>query len=189
MRIFRLFKKSDKMKIKKTKFVGLKIVHGITYFDNRGYFRELYRKKLFNKYQPLFWCISKSKKNVLRGLHLQKKNSQAKFVSVLKGKILDVVVDLRPHSKTFGKYFKIELSEKNSKSLMIPKGFAHGFLGLGDENVVLYSNDNYRSKKDEVGISWNDKKLNINWGKKKIIISKKDRKNISLKEYLQNLKG
>ena len=135
------------MKIKKTKFVGLKIVHGITYFDNRGYFRELYRKKLFNKYQPLFWCISKSKKNVLRGLHLQKKNSQAKFVSVLKGKILDVVVDLRPHSKTFGKYFKIELSEKNSKSLMIPKGFAHGFLGLGDENVVLYSNDNYRSKK------------------------------------------
>ena len=71
---------------------------------------------------------------------------------------------------------------------MIPRGFAHGFLGLGSENVVLYSNDNYRSKKDEVGISWNDKKLNINWGKKKIIISKKDKNNISLKEFLKSLK-
>ena len=176
------------MKILKTKFKGLRIVYGITYYDNRGFFREIYRGKLFSKYKPIFWCISKSKKDVLRGLHLQKKNSQAKFVSVLKGKILDVVADLRPHSKTFGKYFKIELSEKNSKSLMIPKGFAHGFLGLGSENVVLYSNDNYRSKKDEVGISWNDKRLNINWGKKKIIISKKDKNNISLKEFLKSLK-
>ena len=90
-------------------------------------------------------CI-KIKKNVLRGLHLQKKKSQAKFVSVLRGKILDVVVDLRKKSKTFGKHFKIELSEKNSKSIIIPKGFAHGFLGLDKENIVLYCNDNYRLK-------------------------------------------
>ena len=101
---------------------------------------------------------------------------QAKFVTVLKGKILDVVVDLRIKSKTFGKHFKIELSEKNSKSLLIPKGFAHGFLGLEKENIVLYSNDNYRSQKNEVGILWNDKKLKINWPKKKLIISKKIKK-------------
>ena len=176
------------MKIKNTKFKGLKIIKGVNHYDKRGYFREVFINKIFKNKKFIFWCLSKSKKSVVRGLHLQKKNSQAKFVSVLKGKILDVVADLRPHSKTFGKYFKIELSEKNSKSLMIPKGFAHGFLGLGSENVVLYSNDNYRSKKDEVGISWNDKRLNINWGKKKIIISKKDKNNISLKEFLKSLK-
>ena len=156
------------MKIKKTKFKGLNVVQGISFYDNRGFFREIFKEKLLKKYKPIFWCISKSKKGVLRGLHLQKKNKQAKFISVLKGKILDVVVDLRSNSKTFGKHFKIELSEKNSKSLIIPRGFAHGFLCLGKENIVLYSNDNYRSKKDEIGISWNDKKLNINWGRKKI---------------------
>ena len=86
------------------------------------------------------------------------------MVTVLKGKILDVVVDLA--KSKLGKHFKIELSEKNSKSLLIPKGFAHGFLGLEKENIVLYSNDNYRSQKNEVGILWNDKKLKINWPKK-----------------------
>ena len=174
------------MKITETKFKGLKVFSGTTFNDKRGFFREIYKEKIFNSYKPIFWCISKSKKNVLRGLHLQKKKSQAKFVSVLKGKILDVVVDLRTNSKTFGKHFKIELSEKNSKSLMIPKGFAHGFLGLGKENFVLYTNDNYRSKKDEIGILWNDKRLNINWGIKNIIISEKDKKNITFKNYIDN---
>ncbi len=122
-------------------------------------------------------------------MHLQKRDSQAKFISVLKGKILDVVVDLRLKSNTFGKYFMIELSEKNSKSLFIPKGFAHGFLGLDKENIVLYSNDNYRSKKNEIGILWNDKKIKINWPKKKLIISKKDRGNITLDQYLKNKKN
>ena len=173
------------MKLKNTKFKGLKLVTGINFYDSRGLFREVYKAKLLKKYKPIFWCVSKSKKNVLRGLHLQKKNSQGKFVSVLKGKILDVVVDLRPNSKTFCKSFKIELSEKNSRSLMIPRGFAHGFLGLDKENIVLYSNDNYRSKSNEIGILWNDKKLKINWKKKNIIISKKDKKNISLEDYLK----
>ena len=177
------------MKIINTKFKGLKILSGKTFYDERGFFREVFKNKLIKNYKPLFWCTSKSKKNVLRGLHLQKKNSQAKFISVLKGKILDVVVDLRLKSKTFGKYFMIELSEKNSKSLFIPKGFAHGFLGLNKENIVLYSNNNYRSKKNEIGILWNDKKIKINWPKKKLIISKKDRGNITLDQYLKNKKN
>ena len=174
------------MKIIKTKFKDLKIVSGSIFHDKRGFFREVYKRKLFKNYNPIFWCLSKSKKNVIRGLHLQVNNRQAKFVSVIKGKILDVVVDLRLNSKTFGKNFKIELSEKNSKSLMIPRGFAHGFLGLDKENIVLYSNDNYRSQKDEVGILWNDKNLKIKWGRKKFIISKKDKKNISFESYLKN---
>ena len=109
--------------------------------------------------------------------------SQEKYVSVIKGKILDVVIDLRKNSKTFGKYFKIILSEKNSKSILIPAGFAHGFLALNKENIVLYSNNNYRAKKYEMGIMWNDKTVNIKWPKKKFIISKKDKMNISFKKY------
>ena len=128
--------------------------------------------------------MSKSKQNVLRGLHLQTKNQQEKFISVVKGKILDVVVDLRKNSKTFGKHFKIILSEKNCKSILIPEGFAHGFLGLDKENIIVYGNNNYRSKNSELGILWNDKDLNINWPKKKFIISKKDRKNFSLKKFI-----
>ena len=128
--------------------------------------------------------MSKSKKNVLRGMHLQTKNQQEKFISVVKGKILDVVVDLRIKSNTFGKHFKILLSEKNCKSILIPKGFAHGFLALDKENIIVYGNSNYRSKKSELGIIWNDKDLNIKWPKKKFIISKKDKKNISLKKFI-----
>jgi dTDP-4-dehydrorhamnose 3,5-epimerase len=173
------------MKIISTKFQGLKVVEGQIFFDKRGLFREIFKNKLFKNYKPIFWCLSKSKKNVLRGLHLQKKNSQGKFISVLKGEILDVVVDLRKNSKTFGRHFKVKLSEKNSKSLFIPRGFAHGFLGLSNENVVLYSNDNYRSKKDEIGLLWNDKKLRISWPKKKLIISIKDKKNITYDQYLK----
>ena len=176
------------MKILNTKFKDLKVLSGKTFYDKRGYFREIYKNKLITKNKPLFWCISKSKKNVLRGLHLQKNNGQAKFVSVLKGKILDVVVDLRKNSKTFGKHFKIILSEKNSKSIFIPKGFAHGFLGLDRDNVVLYSNDNYRSKKDEVGIMWNDRKLKIKWPKKKPIVSQKDKHNLSFDQYASKIK-
>ena len=118
------------MKILNTKFNGLKIIGGIKFDDSRGYFREIFLKKLFKKNKFIFWCMSKSKKNVLRGMHLQTKKSQAKFISVVKGKILDVVIDCRPKSKSFGKHFKTILSEKNCKSLLIPAGFAHGFLAL-----------------------------------------------------------
>lgn len=173
------------MKIKDTKFKGLKIIENNSFADNRGFFREVFKNKDLKKHNPIFWCISNSKKNVLRGLHIQTKNSQEKFVTVLKGKIIDVVVDLRRNSKTFGKYFKIILSSKKSNSILIPEGFAHGFLTLDSENIVLYSNNNYRSKNHEVGIMWNDKSLKINWPKRKFIISEKDKSNLSLKDYIK----
>ena len=130
-----------------------------------------------------FQIISKSKKNVLRGLHMQKKNQQGKYLSVIKGKILDVVVDCRIKSKTFGKVFSIILSEQNSKSLYVPPGFAHGFCSLEKENLVIYSCTKYRDFKNEIGIKYNDKDLNIKWPTKKPILSIKDRKNYSLKEF------
>jgi len=175
------------MKLIKTKFKDLIVFEKKNFTDNRGYFLELYKRKIIKKDFP-FTCISYSKKNVIRGLHLQTKNTQAKYVSVLKGKILDVVVDLRKNSKTYGKTFKIILSEKNSKSLYIPEGFAHGFCGLEKENYMLYSCSNYRDKESEIGIIWNDKNLKIKWPKIKAIISKKDKNNISFEEFNNKFK-
>ena len=113
---------------------------------------------------------------------MQKKFQQGKYVSVLKGKILDVAVDCRKKSKTFGKHFKLILSEKNCKSIFIPAGFLHGFLGLDNENVVVYSCTNYRHKESEFGVKWNDKDLKINWNIKSPIMSKKDNNNVNFKE-------
>ncbi len=172
------------MKIKKTKFSGLNIIEGIKFNDDRGYFREIYLKKIFKNKNFIFWCMSKSKKNVLRGLHLQTNNTQEKFISVIKGKILDVVVDCRKKSKTFGKIYKVILSDKNCKSILIPAGFAHGLLGLENENIIFYGNNNYRSAKSEVTINWDDKDLNINWPKGKKIISKKDKIGKTFKEFI-----
>ena len=172
------------MKIKKTKFKNLLLFEGEKFTDSRGYFRELYKNNFLKKKNFIFLCMSKSKKNVLRGLHFQKNKQQEKFVSVIKGKILDVVVDLRKNSKTFKKFFKVILSEKNCKALFIPKGFAHGFLALDNENIIVYGNTNYRSKKDEQGILWNDKTLSITWPRKKFIISAKDKKNLTFQEFI-----
>ena len=165
------------MKISKTRFKGLLIFESSNFYDSRGYFRELIHQKFIKK-KLIFTVVSKSKKNVLRGLHMQTKFQQGKYVSVVKGKILDVVVDCRKNSKTFGKYFSIELSQKNTKSIYIPPGFIHGFLGKEKENIVVYSCTNYRNKNSEIGVIWNDKQLNIDWKIKKPILSKKDSKNI-----------
>ena len=169
------------MKILKTKFKDLLIFKSKNFYDKRGYFRELVLEKKIKKKLP-FTVVSKSKKNVLRGLHMQKKNQQGKYVSCIKGKILDVVVDCRKKSKTFGKHYKIVLSEKNCKSIYIPPGFIHGFLGLNRENIVIYSCTNYREKNSEIGVNWNDKDLNINWNIKSPILSKKDKKNSKFRE-------
>ena len=169
------------MKIIKTKFKYLLIYDKKTFRDKRGYFRELYIEKHFKTKFP-FDVMSFSKKNVLRGLHLQLKNSQAKLITVLHGKIFDVCVDCRKNSKTFGKYFKIYLSEKENRSLLIPAGFAHGFYSLTEKVVLHYKCSKYRDSKSEIGILWNDKDLKIKWPSKKIIISNKDKKNISFKE-------
>jgi dTDP-4-dehydrorhamnose 3,5-epimerase len=171
------------MKINNTKFKGLKIIHSVNFKDTRGLFRESFLKKLFKKNNFVFQCVSNSKKNVLRGLHLQTKFPQGKYVSVLKGKILDIAIDLRKNSKTFGKHFKIVLSAKNAKSIFIPEGFAHGFLSLSFESIVHYSCTNYRSANHEVGIMWNDKDLKIKWPIKKPITSKKDNNNLTLKQF------
>ena len=173
------------MQIKKTKLKGLKIVTNKIYKDSRGHFKEDFKSTFFKGSNFIFSCTSKSKKNVLRGLHMQTKKKQGKFVSVLKGSILDVVVDLRKNSRTFGKHFKIELTDKNGKSIFIPPGFAHGFLAKKSENIVHYYNTNYRSSKHEIGIMWNDPSLKIRWPIKKPILSKKDKKNLTLKQFLK----
>ena len=173
--------------IKKTNFKGLLIIENKAFDDKRGYLKELLKEQKLKKKFP-FTVMSFSKKNVIRGLHLQKKNTQGKFISVLKGKIFDVAVDLRRKSKTYKKYFSIILSEKNSKSLYVPEGFAHGFCCLDKENYVIYSCTKYRNKKSEVGLKYNDKDLNINWPIKKPILSKKDNSNFSLKQYLKKYK-
>ena len=171
------------MKIFDTKFYGLKIIKGTNHYDRRGYFRETFKNNFFKNKKLIFWCMSKSKKNVLRGLHMQTMCQQDKFVSVIKGKIFDVVIDLRKKSKTYGKIYSITLSDKNSTSLFIPAGFAHGFCGLEDENLVFYGCTNYRSKKNEVGILWNDDVLKIKWPIKKPILSKKDKNNMTFKKF------
>lgn len=172
------------MKIEKTNFKDLLIFKSKNFFDKRGFFRELSIEKKIKK-KLVFTVISKSKKNVLRGLHMQTKNKQGKYLSVVQGKILDVVVDCRKNSKTFGKKFKIILSQKNAKSIYIPPGFLHAFLALDKENIVVYGCTNYRNKKSEIGVIWNDNDLNINWPIKNPLISNKDKKNISFKDFLK----
>ena len=163
------------------------IVHNQSYKDKRGYFKEILLEKNIKKKFP-FLVMSYSKKNVLRGLHLQMKKSQGKYISVLKGKIFDVAVDLRKDSSTYGKVFSIILSEENSKSLFIPPGFAHGFCSLAKENYVIYSCTNYRDAKSEIAINYKDKDLKIKWPIKKPIVSKKDQQAISIKEFVRKYK-
>ena len=169
------------MKIK-SNFKDLFLIKNRSFKDNRGYFKELIRENVINKNFP-FLVMSFSKKNVIRGLHIQTINSQGKFISVLKGKIFDVVIDLRKNSKTFGRVYKCILSEKNNTSIYIPPGFAHGFQALENENYIVYSCTKYRNKKSETTIKFDDKELNIKWPIKKFIISAKDKKGISLSEF------
>jgi len=162
------------MKIIKTKIKDLLILKTNIYKDKRGFFKEIFREKILNK-KFIFDCLSYSKKNILRGLHMQLKKPQAKLITVIRGKILDVVVDLRKNSKTFGKIFKIEISENSNFSLFIPGGFAHGFLCLSRECMIYYRCNNYRNKNSEKTVQWNDKKLKIKWPIKKPILSPKDK--------------
>ena len=174
------------MKILKTKFKGLLVLKGSTHYDQRGYFRELFKKKYIKK-KLIFDYLSLSKKNVVRGIHIQLKNPQAKLISVFSGKIFDVVLDCRKKSSTFGKYFKIYMSDKDNISLYIPEGFAHGFCSLSSNTIIHYKCSSYRHKESEIGILWNDKNLRIQWPTKKPIISKKDRENYDFNKFL-NLK-
>ncbi len=169
------------MKIKSS-FKDLFLIKNKSFKDNRGYFKELIRENKINKKFP-FLVMSFSKKNVIRGLHMQTNNSQGKLVSVLKGKIFDVAIDLRKNSKSFGKVYKCVISEKNKRSIFIPPGFAHGFQALDHENYIIYSCTKYRDKKSEVVIKFDEKKFKINWPYKKFIISTKDKHGISFSEF------
>ena len=166
----------------KKKFKDLFIVKNKILKDNRGYFKELLRENIIKKKFP-FLVMSYSKKNVIRGLHLQTQNSQGKFVTVIKGRVFDIAVDLRKNSKTYGKYFSCILSEKNSNSIYIPPGFAHGFQALDKENYVIYNCTKYRNSKSEIVIKYDDENLNIKWPLKRQIVSKKDKEAISFLEF------
>ena len=119
----------------------------------------------------------------MRGLHIQRKNPQAKLLTVAQGEILDVVVDLRKNSKTFGKHFSIKMTQDCNFSLFVPEGFAHGFLCLSKVCTLYYKCSNYRNKNSETTLKWNDKTLKIKWPVKKPILSKKDKKGISFEEF------
>ena len=176
------------MKIIKTKFSNLLIFQGKKNKDSRGHLVEIFKQNLI-KNKLKFDYFTSSKKNVLRGMHFQLKKQQDKLITVIKGKIIDFSIDLRKNSKTFGKIFKKELSDKNCISLYIPKGFAHGFYAKDKENIVLYKNSEYRDPMYEMGISILDKKLNLKLPKKNFILSKKDKKNITLKEFIKKYKS
>tara|TARA_B100001057_G_scaffold500859_1_gene618330 strand:+ start:5090 stop:5626 length:537 start_codon:yes stop_codon:yes gene_type:complete len=176
------------MKIIKTKFKGLLIIKQKNNIDSRGSLRETFKKRIFKSNKFIFDYCTTSKINSLRGFHYQYKFQQAKYVNVLKGKILDCVIDLRKNSKTFGKIFKIILSDKNCLSLYIPEGFGHAYFSYQKINIVYYKLTNYYQPKFESGINVEDKELNIKWPSKKIIISKKDKKLQLLSDFVKNQK-
>ena len=153
--------------------------------DNRGYLKETYRRNILNEKNFPFDVMSFSKKNVLRGLHIQSKKAQAKIITVTHGKILDVAVDLRKNSKSFGKYVSIIISDKDDFSFYIPEGFAHGFLCLSKVCTVNYKCSQYREPASEKTLRWNDPIVNIKWLIKKPILSDKDKNlGLSLNEFL-----
>ena len=175
------------MIIKKTKFKGLLIIKQKNNTDNRGILRETFNNK-FLKNKFVFEYCTTSKKNVFRGFHFQTKNKQSKFVNVLKGKILDIVIDLRKNSKTFGRIYKIILSKENALGLFIPAGFAHAYYSYKKENIIYYKLDNYYNPKFESGIIYNDPKINLNLPTKNFKISKKDKQLLTLKEFKKKYK-
>ena len=166
----------------KTAIDGVWIIEPKVFNDQRGYFYEVWKQADFDEHIGYHVDFvqdneSKSSYGVLRGLHYQKGDfSQAKLVRVLKGKVLDVAVDLRRDSPTLGKYVMVELSEENKKQLFIPRGFAHGFLVLSDEAVFTYKVDNVYAPQSEASIRWNDETIGIEWpvSANDVLVSEKD---------------
>ena len=167
------------MKLLKTKIDGPKIIKTTIFKDSRGFLKEVYRKNIVGNIEFPFDVMSYSKKNVLRGLHIQTQKPQAKIITVTYGKIFDVAVDMRKKSKTFGKYVGINISDKDDYSFYIPVGFAHGFICLSKNCTVNYKCSEYRNPKFEKTVSWNDKFIDIKWPIKKPLLSDKD-KNLGL---------
>ena len=179
------------MLIIETPIKGLKIIEPKIFGDDRGYFFESYNYMSFKEFGINCSFVqdnqSKSSFGVLRGLHYQVPPfAQAKLVSVIQGKVLDVVVDIRSDSSTYGEWFSIILSAENKKQLFIPRGFAHGFVVLSETAEFFYKCDNFYSKEHEGGILYNDPKLKIDWGIEtdKIILSEKDKMNPRFGDHL-----
>jgi dTDP-4-dehydrorhamnose 3,5-epimerase len=171
------------MKLIKTKFInGPKILKTKIFKDARGFLKETFQNRVIKNKFP-FDVMSFSKKNVLRGLHIQTINSQAKLITVTQGKIFDVAVDLRKNSKSFGQHVAITISYDDEFSFFIPEGFAHGFVCLSETCTVNYKCTYYRHPKSEKTIAWDDKNLNIKWPVKKPILSKKDKNGLNLVEF------
>jgi dTDP-4-dehydrorhamnose 3,5-epimerase len=177
------------MEYKETEIKGVFIIEPKVFNDARGYFMEAWKKEEFEahvgKVDFLQDNESKSSYGVLRGLHYQKgDSSQAKLVRVIKGKVLDVAVDIRRSSPTFGRHVMVELSEDNKRQFFIPRGFAHGFLVLSDEAIFTYKVDNPYAPQQEAGIRWNDPNLAIEWpiDPKEVLTSEKDLKQPLLKD-------
>lgn len=170
------------MTVKETHLLGCFIIEPKVFKDERGYFFETFNQQTFNKTIGIEVNFvqdneSSSTKGVLRGLHYQTgEHAQAKLVRVITGKVLDIVVDIRKGSKTFGQDFSIELSEENKQQLFIPRGFAHGFIVLSDSAIFSYKCDNYYNKASEGGIIYNDSTLNLDWKlpEESLLISEKD---------------
>ena len=171
------------MEFKKTNIEGVYIIEPKVFNDSRGYFFEAWKKEEFEQHIGPVEFIqdneSKSSYGVLRGLHYQKGDySQAKLVRVIKGRVLDVAVDIRPSSPTFGQHVMVELSEEDKRQFFIPRGFAHGFLVLSEEAVFTYKVDNVYAPQAEAGIRWDDPDLGIKWpiDPKEVLTSEKDLK-------------
>lgn len=171
------------MKVEETYLKGCFVIAPKVFKDERGYFLETFNEKVFSNITGIKTPfvqdnLSKSSEGVLRGLHFQEGDAaQAKLVQVIKGKVLDVCVDIRKDSPTFGRHFSIYLDGLSKKQLYVPRGFAHGFIVLENDTIFTYKCDNYYDKNSESGIIYNDKTLNINWNfpEDKMIISEKDK--------------
>ncbi len=178
------------MEVIKTNFDGVVIIEPHVFGDDRGYFYESFSQREFEEKvcRTTFTQDNQSfsKYGVLRGLHFQKPPfAQSKLVHITKGKVIDIVVDIRKGSPTYGKYIAIELTEDNHRQLFISRGYAHGFVVLSDEAICQYKCDNYYSKESEGAIMWNDPDLDIDWGiiEADAILSDKDKRNSLLKDF------
>ena len=187
----------NKFKKIETGIKDLIVIEPTVFGDNRGFFMESYSKKDFSEIGMDVEFVqdnhSKSKKGVLRGLHFQTKHVQGKLVRVTAGAVLDVAVDLRKDSPTFGKHYLVELSADNKKMFYIPPGFAHGFLTLEDNTEFQYKCTNYYAPEFDSGVLWNDSDIGINWNFEKyglsaeeILLSDKDKKQQTLKEFIES---
>jgi dTDP-4-dehydrorhamnose 3,5-epimerase len=180
------------MTVEETKLADCYVITPNVFADDRGYFFESFNASKFQELTNIAVNFvqdneSKSLKGVLRGLHFQTgKYEQSKLIRVISGAVLDVCVDLRKSSETFGQYFSIKLSADNKKQLFVPKGFAHGFFVLKNDTIINYKCDHFYNKESERGIIYNDKELNIDWGLSgnKIIISEKDKVLPTFLDYL-----